>query len=160
MIASPNFVTMIYGGNGSVFNLTGPPGSAEIEAVMQEFYDDQDLPYMAMPLDGRSDYAGFIRHNIPVGGIFTGAEGFKTEEEAALFGGVAGIAYDPNYHQAGDNITNLALDQFLLNSQASAYAVGTFALSTDSLPERNVSLKASKKFNVRVSSRSGSGSHM
>lgn len=27
----------------------------------------------------------------------------KTEEEAAIFGGKAGVAYDANYHGAGDN---------------------------------------------------------
>jgi Zn-dependent M28 family amino/carboxypeptidase len=39
---------------------------------------------------GRSDYGPFIALNVPAGGLFTGAEGVKTAEEAALFGGTVG----------------------------------------------------------------------
>ena len=46
---------------------------------------------------------------IPAGGIFTGAEQIKTAQEAALFGGTAGVALDPCYHQACDTINNLNL---------------------------------------------------
>lgn len=137
MIASPNYANMIYDGDGSAFNISGPPGSAEIEALFEKFYDDQNLPHIATEFDGRSDYQGFIDAGIPAGGLFTGAEGVMTEDEATLFGGQAGIAYDQNYHAKGDNMTNLAHDAFLLNSQATAYAVATYALSTDSLPPRN-----------------------
>ncbi|MFC5822465.1 hypothetical protein [Nonomuraea insulae] len=49
--------------------------------------------------DGRSDYGPFIATGVP-SGLFTGAEGVKTAEEAALFGGTAGQPYDPCYHQA------------------------------------------------------------
>ena len=54
----------------------------------------------------------------------------KTPAQAAAYGGRAGVAYDPNYHQAGDtiaNVDNTVLDQ---NSDAVAYAVLT--LSYDS----------------------------
>ncbi|WP_268760677.1 hypothetical protein [Arthrobacter sp. Soil762] len=44
---------------------------------------------------------------MPAGGLFTGAEGIKTDAQAAIFGGTAGVAYDPCYHQACDDITNL-----------------------------------------------------
>ena len=46
------------------------------------------------------------RNRIPLGGLFTGAEGIKTAEEAALWGGQAGVAYDPCYHQACDTFAN------------------------------------------------------
>ena len=61
--------------------------------------------------DGRSDYGPFIAVGIPAGGIFTGAEGIKTAEEAALFGGTAGVAYDICYHQACDTLANLEHDR-------------------------------------------------
>ncbi len=51
---------------------------------------------------------------IPAGGLFTGAEGVKTAEQAAKWGGTAGIAYDPCYHAACDNLGNVdrtALDR-------------------------------------------------
>ena len=37
---------------------------------------------------------------IPAGGLFSGAEEIKTPEQAAIYGGVAGEAYDRCYHQA------------------------------------------------------------
>ncbi len=39
---------------------------------------------------------------MPAGGLFSGAEGVKTPEQAAIFGGAAGSWYDPCYHQACD----------------------------------------------------------
>jgi hypothetical protein len=41
--------------------------------------------------DGRSDYGPFLAVGIPSGGLFTGAEKIKTEEQAARYGGTAGI---------------------------------------------------------------------
>lgn len=62
--------------------------------------------------------------------MFTGAEGIKTAAQQALYGGTAGIAYDPCYHQDCDtyaNFSGTALDQM---SDAAAHAVITFANST------------------------------
>ena len=77
--------------------------------------------------DGRSDYGPFIAAGIPAGGLFTGAEGIKTPEQAAIFGGTAGEQYDPCYHLGCDNFfnnSNRALDQ---NSDAAAHALITLA---------------------------------
>lgn len=76
---------------------------------------------------------------IPAGGLFTGAEGVKTERQAAIYGGTAGVAYDPNYHGAGDELSNVnstALDQM---SDAAAHAVFTYAMQK---PERTGGAKA------------------
>jgi len=107
MIASPNPILAIYDGDGSSFNISGPPGSAEAEAFFEQYFIDHDLNFTSTAFDGRSDYGPFLEVGIAAGGLFTGAEDIKTEEEALAFGGTAGIAYDPNYHQAGDNVTNL-----------------------------------------------------
>lgn len=56
---------------------------------------------MPSEFSGRSDYAAFIENGIPSGGLFTGAEVLKTEEEVEMFGGEAGVAYDVNYHKIG-----------------------------------------------------------
>ena len=133
-IASPNYVYGIYDGDGNAFNLSGPLGSAELERDFEEFYRSRDTPFVPSEFSGRSDYAAFIENGIPSGGLFTGAEVRKTEEEAALFGGTAGESYDPNYHKAGDTIDNLALDAFLLNTQSIANSVAKYALSFDTLP--------------------------
>ena len=71
--------------------------------------------------------------DIPSGGMFTGAEGVKTAEQVEAFGGLAGVSYDPCYHQACDTIANLsdtALDQM---SDASAHATLTFAQTTSAI---------------------------
>jgi len=76
---------------------------------------------------------GFESVGVPVGGIYTGSESIKTAEEAALYGGTAGQAYDPCYHLLCDDITNLsttALDQM---SDAVAHATLLFAMTGSSV---------------------------
>ena len=55
---------------------------------------------------GRSDYQAFIDNDIPSGGLFTGAEVPKTEEQVEIWGGVADEQFDPCYHAACDTIGN------------------------------------------------------
>jgi hypothetical protein len=61
--------------------------------------------------------------DIPAGGLFTGAEGLKMAAEAATFGGAAGGANDPCYHQACDTIADVNLAAFDINADAVAYAM-------------------------------------
>jgi Zn-dependent M28 family amino/carboxypeptidase len=133
-IASPNYIYAVYDGDGSAFNLTGPAGSDVIEADFASFFSARKVPSVPTEFNGRSDYAAFIENGIPSGGLFTGAEGLKTAEEAKLFGGEAGVAYDVNYHKKGDTVDNLAMDAFLLNTQAIAHSVAKYATSWESLP--------------------------
>ena len=105
MVGSPNYVRFIYDGDGSGFGLEGPNGSDGIEATFADWFASQGLASAETEFSGRSDYAGFIDQGIPSGGLFTGAEGIKTEDEAATFGGLAGEAYDPCYHAACDSLT-------------------------------------------------------
>ena len=44
---------------------------------------------------------------MPAGGLFSGAEGVKTAEQAAIYGGAAGSWYDPCYHQACDTFNTV-----------------------------------------------------
>nr|WP_309222609.1 M28 family metallopeptidase [Micromonospora sp. CP22] len=112
MVGSPNYVFGVYDGDDSAEQGSGPgpEGSAEIEKVFEDFFASRNLPTVASDFTGRSDYGPFIAAgvDIPAGGLFTGAEGVKTEAEAALFGGLAGVAYDPCYHQACDSRTPAA----------------------------------------------------
>lgn len=135
MIASPNYAYMIYDGDGSAFNLTGPAGSAQIELLFEDYYVAAGKTSNATAFDGRSDYGPFLDVGIPAGGIFTGAEEVKTSEGQDIWGGEEEVAYDANYHQAGDNIFNLALDAFWLNTKLIAHSVATYAGSFDSLPQ-------------------------
>jgi hypothetical protein len=79
----------------------------------------------------------------------------KTEEEAKLFGGQAGVAYDVNYHKKGDTIDNLAVDAYLLNTQAIADSVAKYARSFDSLPAVQAHKRRWDADRARVLRRSG-----
>ncbi len=133
MIASPNYVRFVYDGNGSATPAAGPNGSGVIEDVFLQYFAAQGLASKPTAFDGRSDYGPFIDRGIPAGGLFTGAEGIKTEAEAAVYGGTAGAAYDHCYHQACDDIGNVnreAMDQM---SDAMAHTVLQFAMTTSAV---------------------------
>ena len=135
MIGSPNHAFFIYDGDDSdgEGEGPGPGGSAEIEDVFEAFYSSRGVPFKGTDFSGRSDYGPFIASGIPAGGLFTGAEGIKTAQEAALFGGTAGVAYDPCYHQRCDTYANnndTALD---VNGDAVAYATLFFAMNTETV---------------------------
>ncbi|MEQ6901797.1 M28 family metallopeptidase [Nocardioides sp. YIM 152588] len=127
MVGSPNYGLFIYDGDGSGFGLVGPVGSDDIEALFEKFYADRGIPSEPTAFSGRSDYQAFINNGVPSGGLFTGAEGIKTEEQAAKWGGVAGEAYDSCYHQACDTIDNLSHEALEINADAIAYVVYLYA---------------------------------
>ncbi len=131
IIGSPNSVFFVYDGDNSdgVGAGPGPDGSAAIEALFQSYYDRLGLPTKGTDLSGRSDYGPFAAAGIPVGGIFSGAEGIKSPEEAAVWGGTAGIAYDPCFHLACDTYDNVNLETLGVNAGAVAWA--TFLSATD-----------------------------
>ena len=109
----------------------GPNGSAEIEACSRTTSPSQGEPTEPTDFDGRSDYFAFINAGIPAGGLFTGAEGIKTAEQASIFGGTAGEPYDPCYHAACDTIDNV--DDVVLDMMADAIAHSTLTFAeTDS----------------------------
>ena len=132
MVASPNYVRFVYDGNGSTFpDAVGPNGSGVVENVFLAFFAQRNLATDPVAFDGRSDYVAFTDAGIPAGGVFTGAEVIKTPAQARIYGGTAGQAYDPCYHQACDtinNINNTVLDQM---SDSIANAVVVFAQRRD-----------------------------
>jgi hypothetical protein len=77
--------------------------------VFLNYFEDQGLATEPTPFDGRSDYGPFIAPEafVPAGGLFSGAEGVKTEEQAAVYGGAAGSWYDPCYHQTCDTFNTV-----------------------------------------------------
>ncbi len=133
MIGSPNAAYFVYDGDDSdgVGAGAGPYGSAQIEKTFTDFFADRlDVPTEGTDFSGRSDYGEFIAVGIPAGGLFTGAEGVKTADQAAKWGGTAGIAYDPCYHSACDTLGNVDRTAFDRNIDAMAWSVGIYALST------------------------------
>lgn len=132
MLGSPNFAYQIY----NATNAVNPTGSEELRDLYVSWYEDHGLNYTFIPFDGRSDYDAFIRNGIPGGGIATGAEGIKTDEEVDMFGGNAGDWYDPCYHQLCDDVGNVNLTAWELNTKLVAHSVATYALSFDGFPKR------------------------
>jgi hypothetical protein len=132
MLASPNYVRFVYDGDNSTGqnNVPGPAGSGAIEKTFNDYFAGRGLATDPTAFDGRSDYNAFISVGIPAGGIFTGAEGIKTPEQAATYGGTAGQPYDPCYHQACDRYDNVNLTGFDQMIDATAYATEVFANST------------------------------
>ena len=155
MVGSPNFIRGVYDGNSTtpVEGVTVPQGSAAIEDLFNAHFTAEGLTFQDTEFSGRSDYQAFIDSGIAAGGLFTGAEGVKTPEEAVRYGGVAGVAYDPCYHAECDDLVNdaddaenaavygqltdlvgnvntVALDT---NSDAIAHAVATYARDTSAV---------------------------
>ena len=115
MVGSPNFVRFVYDGDASDTDVARPRRARAWSRTCSSTTSTRRAwPREPTAFDGRSDYDAFISVGIPAGGLFTGAEDIKTAEQAAIYGGTAGVAYDPCYHQACDTINNVsttALDQ-------------------------------------------------
>jgi aminopeptidase Y len=115
MLASPNYIYQVYNGSDAV----NPAGSSAVRRLYQAWYEEQGLPWELKAFDGRSDYVGFITHGIPGGGVATGAEEVKSEEQQARFGGRAGEWLDPCYHQRCDVVEGLELNAWEVNTRVS-----------------------------------------
>lgn len=132
VVASPNHVFFVRDGDDSDRTGAGPgpEGSARIEKTFESFYSQRGIPWTGTDLTGRSDDGPFIANGIPSGGLFTGADGVKTAEEAARWGGTAGLAYDPCHQQACDDTDNIGAEALDVNSDAMAFAILQYAMST------------------------------
>ncbi len=133
MIASPNYMFMIYDSDESGYEapVPVPEGSIAIEDLFESYFTLLHIPYDDAEFSGRSDYEAFILNGIPAGGLFTGAEVVKTEQQAAIWGGTAGEQLDQCYHIACDTIENIDRKALLVNTGAIATAVLTYAYSTE-----------------------------
>ncbi|MGB0100449.1 MAG: M20/M25/M40 family metallo-hydrolase [Nocardioides sp.] len=156
MVASPNFIYGVYDADESSFEapVPVPAGSEALEDLFETFFTWQEIPYEDSEFSGRSDYQAFINSDIPSSGLFTGAEVPKTEEQEAIWEGVAGESYDPCYHQACDSLEsdeaagrdaavygelraendlvgNISLEALGVNSDAIAFAMLSLAYSTE-----------------------------
>ncbi len=135
MVASPNYVRFVYDGDGSEGGNAGPTGSGTIEEFFVDYFGDKDLATDPTNLAGNSDYRPFMVAGIPVGGLFTGAGGIKTEEQAAVYGGVAGEPYDPYYHTENDTTDNI-------NSEVEKQMLKAIAASVQHYSEQGIDAAA------------------
>ncbi|MDX3058885.1 M28 family metallopeptidase [Streptomyces sp. NE06-03E] len=159
MIASPNGAQFVFDGDDSdkAGAGPGPEGSAQLERDINAFLDSRGKPHTGTDFSGRSDYGPFIEAGIPAGGTDTGAEGIKTAAQAETYGGTAGVAYDPCYHAACDDLDNIGLGHFETNIDVIAHAVGTYAHDLGSLARPVPSASATGEARGGGGSRTGQG---
>jgi len=129
---------MVYDADESTFpaiddGVVVPDGSIAIEDLYESYYTKIGEPYDDSAFDGRSDYQAFIDNDIASGGLFTGAEEEKTAEQQAIWGGTVAEQFDPCYHQACDTFANNSNHALDINSDLIAFAMLTFAFSTESV---------------------------
>ncbi|KAJ6562766.1 hypothetical protein DFH09DRAFT_1315837 [Mycena vulgaris] len=81
------------------------------------------LNYTGLAIVDNSDHGSFMG----TGALETGAGGLKTDLEAQLFGGVAGVSYDACSHTPCDAIDNISHEALILNARAVARALAILA---------------------------------
>jgi hypothetical protein len=108
-----------------------PSGSAGVERTLAGYLNLSGVRPADMPLSRTADYAPFLAAGIPIGGLTTGSSQRKTEVQARLWGGRAGVPFDPNYGAAGDTVDNIDRKALGLMGQAAAFAVGRYAQAVD-----------------------------
>jgi Zn-dependent M28 family amino/carboxypeptidase len=132
MLASPNPGYFTYDGDQSLpADVRGTPvvpeGSAGIERTLVAYLKLAGKTAQDTSFDGRSDYDGFTLAGIPAGGLFSGAEGKKTDQQAKLWGGTANEPFDPNYHKKTDALDHIDRTSLGINGGGVAYAVALYA---------------------------------
>ena len=132
MLASPNPGYFTYDGDQSLpMDARGQPvvpeGSAGIERTLVAYLKSAGKTAQDTSFDGRSDYDGFTLAGIPAGGLFSGAEGKMSADQAKLWGGAADQPFDPNYHQKGDILDHIDRTALGINGGGVAYALGLYA---------------------------------
>ena len=128
MLGSPNFVRFVY--DGDRIGSSAVEESVRIESLFTKYFAARDLETKPIGLRDRSDHAFFAAAGVPVGGLFSGADGTKTQAEQKDFGGRAGSAHDPCYHLACDDIDNV--NEKVLNQMADAVTHVVVTLATGS----------------------------
>jgi Zn-dependent M28 family amino/carboxypeptidase len=132
MLASPNPGYFTYDGDQSLAlkdrgQPVVPEGSAGIERTFVAYLKAAGKTAQDTSFDGRSDYDGYTLAGIPAGGLFSGAENKKSDEQVKLWGGTAGEPFDPNYHQKGDTLEHIDRTSLGINGGGVAYAVALYA---------------------------------
>lgn len=134
MVGSPNAGFFTYDGDQSgqaTDPKPTPEGSAGIERTMAGYLNLAGARPADMPISANTDYHPFLQAGVPIGGTTTGSSQRKTEVQARLWGGRAGVAFDPNYHTARDTIDNVDARALGIMGSAIAFTVGTYARSIE-----------------------------
>lgn len=132
MVGSPNPGYLVLDTDASPppdpdVGVTIPTGSPAIENAIRDRLTDRGVTPGDLVFDGRGDWNPFAQAGIPVGALCTGNEEIKTVEQQALWGGSAGVPFDPNYHSAEDTIANVSQNALSITAPTIAFLVGLYA---------------------------------
>jgi Zn-dependent M28 family amino/carboxypeptidase len=106
-----------------------PEGSAGIERTLDGYLNLAGKRPADMPLNARADYHPFMVAGVPIGGVTAGGPQLKTTVQARLWGGQAGVVFDPNYQSVRDTIDNINREALAVMGSGVAFAVGSYAES-------------------------------
>ncbi len=106
-----------------------PEGSAGIERTLGGYLYAAGKRPADMPLTTRADYHPFMVAGVPIGGMTTGASQTKTVVQARLWGGEAGVPFDPNGAGPRDTVDAINSGALAVMGAGVAFAVGTYAES-------------------------------
>ena len=133
MLASPNYFFGIYDGRTARNDTPSQaiPGSNKITTLFKDWFISQNLPWDYTDFSGRSDYGPFLAEGIVAGGLFSGADDTKSQEQRDRYdqllgqglGGISGIDTDPCYHLACDSIQNINVFAYEKMVRAAAYVL-------------------------------------
>ena len=133
MLGSPNYFFGIYDGRTARNDTPSQAlaGSNKITALFKDWFISQNLPWDYTDFSGRSDYGPFLAEGIVAGGLFSGADEAKRQEQRDRYdqmlgqgmGGIPGIVTDPCYHKACDSIQNINVFAYEKMVRAAAYAL-------------------------------------
>jgi Zn-dependent M28 family amino/carboxypeptidase len=128
MLASPNGGRLVYADSGA------PSGSDRVTKLFTDYFDTAGLTHEQLDLGGGSDHFSFAQSGIPTGGLFSGANTFKTSVEAQRFGGSPEVLMDACYHRACDRADNVDAKLLEQMAQAVAFATGKLASGEVTVP--------------------------
>jgi Zn-dependent M28 family amino/carboxypeptidase len=106
-----------------------PEGSAGIERTLDGYLNLAGKRPADMPLNARADYHPFMVAGVPIGGMTAGGPQTKTTVQARLWGGQAGVPFDPNYQSRRDMVDNVNREALAVMGSGVAFVVGSYAES-------------------------------
>jgi Zn-dependent M28 family amino/carboxypeptidase len=123
MLGSPNGVRIVY----QEGDPPHPGQEAAIAGLFGSALGVEGLSWEPEAIGAASDHYPLERAGIPIGGLYSGANEVKSDEEAVMFGGTAGVPDDACYHLACDTLENVDADWLGQLARAAAWVVGRLA---------------------------------
>ena len=131
MLGSTNAGFFTYDGDQSAQPSEAPEGSAGIERTLAGYLNLAGGRPADIPLQDAGDYRPFLKAGVPVGGVTTGSTQIKSAVQARLWGGRAGVAFDPQNGTPRDGMENVDHRALSITGPALGFAIGTYALSIE-----------------------------